>query len=179
MTYNPNLADRFNKKVELEEKLKARRGIKEQIVEPAIQETTTAEDRSGFIYVPSIKLYLAKERTHLGLDWDQTHEALKKENLRMPNPIEFVQFLKYLKDNPSQENTRVYNKITQVRSPWRAEYLDAYFEQRDDGIYVLTGNKKNAEKMDEATLMENRTPGISLDGWLKNPTSQVLTRKNV
>jgi hypothetical protein len=58
-------------------------------------------------------------------------------------------------------------------------WLDAYFEKREDGFYVLTGNKTKAEKLDKNTLMEDRTPGISLDSWLSNPTSQGLPRKNV
>jgi hypothetical protein len=129
--------------------------------------------RQGMIYVRSIDLHFQSERSYLGLDWNQTHEALKQDKLRMPTIPEFVEFLKYLNEN----NRDLYKEITEVRSPYRAEWLDAYFEQRDDGMYILTGNKTNAEKLDDC-LMENRTPGISLDHWLSNPGKQGLPKSN-
>jgi len=87
---------------------------------------------------------------------------------------EFVNFLNYLRKNPSHENTQIYKDITQLTNPWRVEWLDAYFKKRK-GLYVLTGNKATTEKL-ETALMEDRTPGISLDWWLKNPTLQGLPR---
>ena len=66
-----------------------------------------------------------------------------------------------------------------VGPPLRLEWLDAYLEKREDRLYILTGNKTNVEKLDENTLMEERTPGISLEDWLKNPTAQGLPRENV
>lgn len=149
---------------------------------------TETEDKEGFIYVPSIKLYVAKERSHLGIgwyekshfgkNWYEAHEALLEEDSRMLTIPEFVNFLNYLKKNPSYENTQVYSEITQVRNPWRAEWLDAYFEKRKNGFYVLTGNKTKAKKL-ETALMEDQAPGISLDSWLKNPTSQGLPRPDI
>ena len=137
-----------------------------------------AETRDSFIYVPSRKLEIAKERTHYSKNWFQTHDALKNEGSRMLTPSEFVNFLNYLRENPSGENNEIFNDITQVRSPGRAEWLDAYFEKREDGLWILTGNKTKAEKL-EACLMKNRIPGISLDNWLKNPTYQGLPRSKI
>ena len=61
------------------------------------------------------------------------------------------------------------------------EWLDAYFEQRKDGMYVLTQNKTRAEKLEDC-LMQNKTPRIEieidLDYWLSNPTKQGLPREN-
>jgi len=136
------------------------------------------ENRDDFIYVPSMNLYVAKERSHFGKNCCEAHEALLEEDLRMLTIPEFVNFLNYLRENPSDENTQVYKEITQVRDPWRAEWLDAYFEKRKDGCYVLTGNKTKSEKL-ETALMEDKTPGISLDSWLKNPTSQGLPKPDV
>src|SRR3989338_1255645 len=58
----------------------------------------------NFIYVPSINLYVAKERTHLGENWFDAHKELQRQNLRMLNLPEFTEFLKYLKGNPTLEN---------------------------------------------------------------------------
>ncbi|MBT3404611.1 hypothetical protein HN832_03265 [archaeon] len=60
----------------------------------------------------------------------------------------------------------------------RSEWLDAYFEQRSDGMYILTQNKTKAEKLEDY-LGESKIPGISLDSWLNNPTKQGLPRADV
>ena len=153
------------------------------------------ESEEGFIPVPSMNLEIAEEKTHLGKNWYEVHEALAKEDSRMLTIPEFVNFLNYLRENPSRENTQIYKDITQAKEPWRAEWLDAYFEKRKDGLYVLTGNQANFEKGEdglyvltgnqanpeklENVLMEDQTPGISLDSWLKNSTSQGLPRLNI
>ena len=148
-----------------------------------VQQSETSGDMGGFIYVPSIGLYVAEETTYQEKNWYEAHQVLSREDSRMLTVPEFVGFLNHLRENPSDENTCVYNDITQVRGPWRSEWIDAYLEQRDDGLYFLTGNKTKAEKLDQDTLVVDRDPrfssGISLDGWLSNQTSQGLPRKNV
>jgi len=141
---------------------------------------TNAPDIQGMIYVPSAKLYFAKQRTHLNLNWDQTHETLAQEKLRMPTIEEFRKTLNYLKNSQNQEHLELYNEITEIRNPWRANWLDAYFEERKDGFYILTANKKKAEKL-ENCLMKNKTPGISLEQWISstNITSQGLPSPNI
>ena len=47
-----------------------------------------------YIYIPSLNLYVAKQRTHLGLNWYKTHEALHKENLFMLTIPQFISFIK-------------------------------------------------------------------------------------
>ena len=131
--------------------------------------------KDNFIYVPSVNLYVARERTHQRKNWHESHKSLAQENSRMPTIPEWIEFAKYVRENAPE----VYEDVTAVKNPWRAEWSDAYFEQREDGLYILTGNKTKAEKLDEATLMEDRTPGISLDSWLENPTNHGLPRKNV
>lgn len=127
-----------------------------------------------FIKLPS-GIYTARERIIFNKNWSQQNESLKKSGLGMQIPLEFVELLKYAKENDEE----LYNEITQVRNPWRAENLDAYFERRKNGMYILTHNKTKAEKLDEDTLMVDRTPGISIESWLKNPTSQGLPRRDV
>ena len=145
------------------------------------------ESEEGFIPIPSMNLEIAKERSHLGKNWYEAHEALVEKNLRMLTIPEFMKFLNYLRENPSRENNLVYKEITQEKESWKAEWLDAYFRKREDGFYVLTGNKAsfrkredgryilrnkaNAEKL-ENSLMKELESGISFDSWLKNPTSQ-------
>jgi len=142
-----------------------------------ISYTRKDETRDDFIYIPSINLYVAKERTHSGLNWNDSHKALEDEGRRMLTPSEFRATLKHLVSNPrNREHTQIYNEITEVKSPWRAEWIDAYFEQRDDGMYLLTGNKTKAEKLDKSTLMNDRTPGISLDSWIEGSDEEVTSQ---
>jgi len=144
-----------------------------------------AHPLADFIYVPSIKLHFAKERSHVGKNWYDAHRELHKQNLRMPTIPEFVEFLKYLKANPTVENTRVYHEIAEARDPSRAEHLDANFYTMPDELWVgynhiVDSNGKlvtQDHKKLEGHLM-HRTPGISLEYWLNNPTKQGLPPAN-
>ena len=135
------------------------------------------KSQDGFIYIPSANLRFAKQKTHFGKNWNKTHQALQKEESAMPTLLEFAQTLNYLRENPTDENTELYNEITQLKNPWRATWNDAYFEKRKDGLYILTGNKTKSEKLDTDTLMEDKR--ISLESWIAKPTSQGLPSKDV
>jgi hypothetical protein len=153
---------------------------------PAQMSPVTAQTKAGFIYVPSVNLYFAKERSALGKNWYDSHKELIAQRLRMPTIPEFVELLKYLRDNPSNENTKIYNDIIEVRSPWRAEWLDADYKVKSDGLYVNFRHElksgvlvpKYSEKLDPC-LMKDKTPGISLDDWLNNPTRHGLPKTAV
>jgi len=136
------------------------------------KEVAEQANESNSFYVPSIKLHVARERTLQGKNWYETHEELAKQGSRMLPPLEFTRLLKYLGENDSD----FYRDITEVKSPWRAEWIDAFFEKRQNGLYVLTGNKTKAEKLDEDTLMDDKR--ISLESWIENPTKQGLPRKD-
>ena len=128
-----------------------------------------------YIKLPS-GIYVAKQITLLDKDWFDSHKLLQEQGNRMLTPIEFVEFLNHTKDN----FPKIYREITEVRNPWRAEHLDAYFEKRKDGLYILTGNRTKEEKLDEDTLVKDRIPGISLDDYLSRAhTSQGLPRSDV
>ncbi|MDP2673087.1 MAG: hypothetical protein Q8O84_04710 [Nanoarchaeota archaeon] len=144
------------------------------------------QDSGDFIYVPSINLYFAKERKFLGENWFNSHKKLQENGERMPTIPEFVELLKYSKEN----DKKLYNEITKVRSPWRAEWLDANFKVKDKELYInynhvldKNGNliPKNSEILDENTLMSDKTPGISLDDFVegKNITNQGLPNKKI
>ena len=131
-------------------------------------------EKKGFIYVSKINLYFSKERTHTK-DWNQTHNSLKTEkregmSLRMPMLLEFRQYLRFLDENKSNlEYKTILDEITQVRELWRANWIDAFFEQREDGFYILTRNKTKAEKLQDY-LMEDKKPGINFHEYLYNDT---------
>ena len=127
---------------------------------------TNKQDTNDFIYVPSIKLYVAKEKTHLGKNWKECWTELQKDNYKMPKINEFREFIKYLILFPNnQEYQNIYKEIIEVRNSWRGEFLDANFKQRKDGLYILTENESKKEKLEDC-LMEDKTPGISLEDWI-------------
>ncbi|MBS3071268.1 hypothetical protein J4407_03135, partial [Candidatus Pacearchaeota archaeon] len=84
------------------------------------QRQSQKTEDADFIKLPS-GIYVAKEKTLHGKNWFDSHKALQKQGNRMLMPIEFVEFLNHTKDNFPE----IYREITEVRSPWRAEYLDA------------------------------------------------------
>ncbi len=150
---------------------------KAPVPEPA-PVTRNARRVDGMIHVPEAGIYFAKQRKHLEKAWGETHSLLAAENLRMPTPEEFRRVLKYFKDSQDNELQKLYNEITQVREPWRAEWLDAYFEKRGKEWHILTGNKAKAEKL-ETCLRKDKTPGINFSSWLEDATSQGLPKANI
>jgi hypothetical protein len=118
----------------------------------------------------------------LGKNWYSTHEELDKQGMKMPTIYQFKEFLKYLHENPNEEYTRIFNDITEVRSPWRAEWLDAKFDEKkiyfNHGIVNGELNAMNSETLDRETLMKDKGPGIDLEYWLKNSTEQGLPKIN-
>ena len=85
---------------------------------------------SDYIYVPSINLYVAKQRTLHGETWPDTHEKLQSQGSRMLIIPEFITFVKYLKQGyPDRtEAESILDDILTARNPYRAEWLDADFK---------------------------------------------------
>ena len=138
----------------------------------------------NFIYVPKIKLYVAKERTLQNKNWFEAHKELQENGERMLIIPEFVEFLKYLKSSNNQEYLEIYKDITEVRNPWRAEWLDADFKTKGKDLYINYNHKidenknlipQNSEVLGKNTLMKDKR--ISLESWLENPTKQGLPSK--
>jgi len=138
--------------------------------------------KSKYIEVPSIGLVVPKERTLFNNNFYECQEKLHANNEKMLTPNEFREFLKVAKEN----DINLYNEITQVRSPWRAEWLDADFKYENNKMFVEYHKfdengkiKKIREELDKNTLMKDKIPGISLESWLENSTSQGLPKTTV
>ncbi|MDD5649475.1 MAG: hypothetical protein PHF86_03530 [Candidatus Nanoarchaeia archaeon] len=153
------------------------------IIDPVIVPDTNSKNIDGYIYIPSINLYVSKERILQGNNWYNAHKELLKNNQQMLTIPQFIEFLKYTKTN----NPEIYNDIIEVRDPWRAEWLDADFKVKNKKLYInynhildSKGNliPKNLELL-ENCLMEDKTPGIDLESWLNNSIKQGLPKKDV
>ena len=135
-------------------------------------------------------------------NWHDMHKLLQSDNQFMPTLLESNQFDKLLYDGINEKHSRVnyadgtqvpidelkkiFNERYEVRSPWRGECLDARFEQREDGLYILSshivqqdGSLKPQEEILEDTLMENRIPGINLEEWIRNPNKHGLPKPDI
>lgn len=131
--------------------------------------------RNGFIYVPSLKMDVAKEPSNYVENWQDSHEFLRNQDSVMLTMSGLAEFLRYTKEN----YPLVYRDVTASSDIWRGEWIDAFFLQRREGIQVLTRNKRKSENLDTNTLRGVRAPGISLDSWIENPTRQGFPRVNV
>lgn len=159
------------------------REIGRKMIEEGFSGKPKDKSKEGFIYVPSIDLYVAKERTLLGENFYDSQEKLHSNNQKMLNLPEFKEFLKYTKENHQD----IYNEITEVRSPWRTEWIDADFKMDGDKMLVNyhvfdnNGNiVKKSEKLDKNTLRQDKTPGISLDDYLnRGSTSQGIPKSSI
>ncbi len=138
------------------------------------QNPANIQNLDGFIYVPSVKLYVTKERSLHGLNWNKTQEELKKQKLSMLTPYQFREFLKYLRDSKDSEHKKIFKDVVEVRDHWRAEWLNARFDKRKNGLYMISenvlvnGKYQNAEQKLDDFLAENKLPGISLDEWINS-----------
>jgi len=140
--------------------------------------------------------FVSKQTYHKNKNWRECHELLQKDNAYMPTIRQFVDFLSMLKSGKAfdgsgkkvdkKELERLFLDITEIRSPYRAEWLDADFKVKSGKLHinynhdVSKGNliPGNSEPL-EACLMDNKTPGIDLDSWLKNNTYQGLPKSSI
>src|SRR3990167_3701765 len=129
-----------------------------------------------FIYVPELDLHFTEERILLGKNWQTTKDTLKDQGMAMPTPFQFRAFLKHLRD--SKEHQELYKDITEVRYPYRAEWLNARFKKREDGMYMLSedalikGKYEDQEiKLDNCLIQDGH---ISLDEYLNSTTPHGL-----
>jgi hypothetical protein len=103
---------------------------------PQTPPLVNAPNLQGYIYVPSINLHVAKQRTHTGLNWNQTHETLQGEGLRMPTIPQFLEYLKFLQNGYADRNEGqlILDDILKVGN-WRGEWLDARFTNENNVLY--------------------------------------------
>ena len=136
------------------------------------------------------------EQGYVGnINFNQAEQiALGLEGL-METPSLFIEKLRILKSGKgydAQGNKhdpkrleRAFNEITEAKEPWRSQWLNHSYSQKDNQIKVTYHKFVNGkleqvtEPLDEDTLMHDKLPGISLDDYIENPTSQGLPRKSV
>ncbi len=136
-------------------------------------------------------LYVAKSLSHHSKNWYQCHEALQDEGNSMLTLRQFVDFLNLLKSGKafdgkgkqvsSSELEAILKEITEQRDPWRAEWLDADFKVIKNKLHLNYEHRHVQGKLQpqrseplQGCLMEDKTPGIDLEDYLKRATLQGL-----
>ena len=192
MKYDPNLAERLNREAELDKKRKPKVIIVEEKQPITIDSNITPNQ-----YILLEDSIISIDKYHHNNNWHKMHELLNQDNSFMPTISDMVLVSRLLKENKAryadgslikeEEQRRIFNDIYEVRDPYRAEYLDANFKVIN-GILNINYNHRynngvlvpqNTETLDINTLMKDKLPGISLESWLDNPTSQGFPRENV
>jgi len=106
----------------------------------------------------------------------------------MPTIHEFKEFLKYLKHDYSNraEADSILDGILSAKSPVRAEWLDAKFEEKNGILYLNYGHEAQGNQLVakysvplEKCLMKEKMPGIDMEDWLNNATSQGLPKEGI
>ncbi len=134
--------------------------------------------RLAGIYMPDFNISIATERSLQDYSWYDAKKELLKTRHRMPSLAEFVAFLDILRYG-NDEMQATYKDVVEVREPVRACWLNAFFVEKKNDIYMQVFNFNGGtveEKLDEDTLMHDEI--ISLDSWLANLTKQGLPKKD-
>ena len=109
---------------------------------------TNAPNLNGYVYVPSINLYVAKNRDLNGLTWNQATDKIYNQGVNvagqraeMPTPFEFMSYLKHIsagpvKGLPESERQEIINDILKVGN-YRGNWLNAKFVKRAKGFNNL------------------------------------------
>ncbi len=113
--------------------------------QPAPQAHPSAPNLNGYIYVPSIHLYVAKERELNGLNWNRAVDKIYDQGINiagtraeMPTPFEFMSYVKYLllgniPNLPEAERQGIVDDILKVGN-YRGNWLNARFVKLKRGF---------------------------------------------
>ena len=103
-----------------------------------------------------IGLYVAKDKDFFGKNWYEAHQELSKEGYQMLTIRQGIDLIKMLKSKKVYDGLRaklndaeiaqLLNEIIELRSPWRAEWLDARFAQENNEWYLFQGHKYDVSK---------------------------------
>ena len=197
--YNPNLAQQITRQMEIEEQQarlnpKTKKEKTNQPSEESINHSELPAIKEGYIYVPVIGIYVAKQRTFEKNNWYNCQRLLKENGQRMLTISEFIRFVrhvkgdtKYIRDATEDEIEYIRDDILTIRNPPRGDWLDArFYEQKrkmeigyphkfENGLIIA----KNSELLEKCLGQDQISTGIDFNSWLNNSTSQGLPETNI
>ena len=106
----------------------------------------------------------------------ELHKGVEEKGYKV-----FNEFERKINDKLLRE---IRDDILALREPWRGEYLNARFSEKDGRFYLIRKklNEENLyekveESLDEDTLLQYKE--IDLVSWISNPTKQGLPKRDV
>ena len=166
----------------------------------AITPATNIDCPDNYIILPAKKhrdyeypdMLVNMGKTHFGKDASDTRTLVYGSGYVELTIRQFVDFLNLLRSGQAFDGTggriqpskllEIFNDITEVKNPWRAEHLDARFSKSGEQMNMLyhvieNGQAKEVMQPIDGYLTSNKNPGISLDDWLATATEHGLPRK--
>lgn len=137
----------------------------------------------GYIYVPTIGLYVSKGRFLYDLNWYGAHRELHRQGLQMLTPRQFIDFILYLKQNKSSipDAKKILDGLLIRKGRYRGEWLDAKFSEGEGRLCISYNHRvikgkliaQNKEPL-EKCLMEDEDRKIDLKSCNKQglPTKE-------
>ena len=143
-------------------------------------------------------MLVSMDKSYFNQDWYSAQRTVHQNNECMLTPRQFVDFLNLLKSDrayngegkplPGSKLNSLLDEIIIVRSHWsaewlarnywRVEWLDACFSAQGETTKVTYHTIRGDGILEQVTepledcLMNDKTPGIDLDDWLKKATYQ-------
>ena len=101
-------------------------------------------------------LLVSQDKDHFSKNWYQAHRSLAKEGSFMLNPRQFFDFVLALDSGKriyngngklvdSSIKTRILDEIMAKKEPWKGEWLDAYFVEKEGKLYIQSSHTKLAD----------------------------------
>jgi len=125
-----------------------------------------------------IGLYVAKNKDFFNKKWYEAHEALAKESYQMLTIRQGIDLIKLLKSKKvydglkaklkDAEIAQLLNEIIEVRPPWRAEWLDGRFIEKNNEWYLLQEHKYDNSKSGKLEDRITAKNSIKVNPIIKN-----------
>ena len=166
----------------------------EELLKPYVgnagQETGLGSQIQGMIYVPEVNLHFTETRQFLNKNYPDTQALIPQTRISgrkifIPMPRQFRAFLKFLRNSRDASHQALFKDITEKRDPYRANRVNARFEQRGNAMWMISehvlenGDYTTKEQMLQDYLAHDKKPGISLDSWIDSTTSHGLPPANI
>ena len=148
MTYNPNLADKLNRIVELEERLarakrgKAEEGIEDETtIQPLI--TPASINQREYLQIPGTNTIISylEAQGYNSLNWNDTHFKLSENGLYMPAPESFMKHFVNVLQAYQKKTKLYYADGTEVE---REKIEDLYKHLTTNHISAYQGGSEGA-----------------------------------
>lgn len=135
-------------------------GVKKTKTEELVNVQARLDNPKDYIRIPNTRILIAKQETHKGKNWEETHYLLSEQGLFMPSPAIFLPYFLKIKEaaegrvtlydgsnNPIRrpEADDLYKYMTSAHRSGCWTWLDAKFTQQRGKWYVESNHKVDSQ----------------------------------